>query len=782
MLQIALIVLVTFITLPALCQKITISGVIQDVENGEALIGATIYDLVNRQGTVTNNYGFFSYTLEKRNVDLVFSFVGYQPFLLKKELIQDTTIYIKLNPLHELQEVIIEGHKTDPNYDNTQMGSVHVPLRQIKSMPPLMGEVDVLKVIQLLPGVQSGTEGASGIYVRGGGPDQNLILYDGVPVYNVTHLFGFFSVFNADAINHVELIKGGFPARYGGRLSSVIDIKMKEGNMKKIQAEGAIGLIASKLTLEGPITRDKTSFLVSGRRTYLDFLTKPFIRNATHGNNMGYYFYDLNGKINHIINEKNRLYFSFYNGDDVGYSNSDRSQSINQEQIRNRSAFGINWGNTISAIRWNHIFTNKLFANFTGTYTRYNFRIFSEQERFGTNDGEEFNEFYSSDYRSGILDYGLKMDFDYIPNSNQFIKFGANYIFHEFSPGVFESISKDDSIGNLGGNQTYAREYALYAENDHRVNSMLKINIGLHLSGFLVEDQHYYYLQPRLSSRYRINETSSIKASLVTMAQYIHLLTNAGLGLPTDLWVPATAAIGPQRSWQGSVGYYNTSRKSGVEWNIEAYYKEMDGLIEYEDGASFVSVEKNWEEKVEIGKGRSFGVEMFVQRKVGKTTGWVGYTLSKTERLFENINFNQWFPFRYDRTHDVSLTLSHHLSDKIHLSGTWVYGTGNAISFPTTVYKSITNPEAGITGGIVEHYESRNNFRMRDYHRLDLGVSFIKEKKWGTRSWNISIYNVYNRMNPFFVDIGFNSQTGSKALEQYSLFPFLPSVSYGFKF
>ncbi|WP_143959455.1 TonB-dependent receptor [Litoribacter populi] len=762
-------------------QNITISGTVKSSENGEVLIGATVQDNISRRGTVTNQFGYYSFSKDTSITSLSFSYVGFQPEKVEFNILKDTVLHIQLEPLNELDEVIVESSRSEPIHESAQMGNINVPIRQIKSMPALMGEVDVLKVLQLLPGVQSGVEGASGLYVRGGSPDQNLILLDGVPVYNVSHLFGFFSLFNADALNNVELVKGGFPARYGGRLSSVIDINMKEGNMKEFHGEGGIGLVASRLTLEGPIIKDRTSFLISGRRTYIDYLAKPLISNYSDGDNLGYYFYDVNAKLNHIVNDKNRIFFSLYAGDDVGYSKSDRSHVINGETFTDKSEFGLSWGNLISALRWNHVFSNKLFGNFTASYTKYNFRLFNENDHSRVGGEEDFEDYYLADYRSGIRDYALKADFDYIPNSNNYIRFGLSNIFHQFSPGVFAGISKTDTLQNLGANQMDSQEYAAYIENDIAVTNTLKFNVGLHYSGFLVDNQHYNYLQPRLSGRYMLDEKSSIKFSFVTMAQYVHLLTNAGLGLPTDLWVPVTSNIGPQRSWQGSLGYFK-SLTHGLEWSVEGYYKDMNGLIEYQDGASFLHINKNWEDLVEVGRGRSYGLEMFVQKKLGKTTGWLGYTLSKTERKFENINFNRWFPFRYDRTHDVSLTVSHKLSSKIHLSGTWVYGTGNAISFPSTIYQSTNNPEVGIAPGHVEHYESRNNFRVRDYHRLDLGVSFVKDTRWGVRTWNVSVYNAYNRMNPFFVDIGFNQQAGTKMMEQYSLFPILPSVMYGFKF
>ncbi|WP_143960789.1 TonB-dependent receptor [Litoribacter populi] len=774
--------LLTLFATASFAQKITLNGTVKDKETGENLIGVNVFDKNTQRGAVSNNYGFYSYTSQGGEVEILFSYVGYKPYILKQNLTEDITLNVELTPA-SLSEFVVEGSREELIQENTQMGSINVPLRQIKDMPALFGEVDVLKVLQLLPGVQSGTEGASGMYVRGGGPDQNLILLDGTPVYNATHLFGFFSVFNADALNNVELIKGGFPARFGGRLSSVIDISMKEGNMKEFHGEGSIGLIASKLTLEGPIVKDKTSFLVSARRTYIDLLARPFIRRETGGQeSAGYYFYDLNAKVNHIFDDKNRLYLSVYGGEDVGYTRSDYSANNNNERIKSKSETGLGWGNLITALRWNHIFNNKLFANFSGTYTKYHFRIFDEYDYSRVGNGLNEDRFYQADYRSGIRDYALKADFDYIPNTNHYVRFGANHIFHRFTPGVFTATERAEWFDMESGDIYDSQEYALYVEDDIQLGRKFKLNAGLHYSGFLVDGEHYNSLQPRISSRYLVNESSSVKASFATMTQFIHLLSNAGLGLPTDLWVPATSNIGPQQSWQTSLGYYK-SLPGGFEYSVEGYYKEMEGLIEYKDGASFLNMGENWEDKVEVGRGRSYGVEMLLQKKIGKTTGWLGYTLPKTERQFENLNRNQWFPFRYDRRHDLSLTISHHITPKIHLSGTWVYGTGNAISIPTEIYQSYENHQFyGHMMGQVEHYDARNNFRMRDYHRLDLGVNFIKQKRWGERVWNISVYNAYNRMNPFYMDITRNRQTQQKVLAQYSLFPVLPSFSYGFKF
>lgn len=781
-------VLLCMVVLSVSAQKLTVSGTVKDAETGETLIGVNIFDKKNQKGATTNNYGFFSYTTMESEIELIFSYVGYDPKAINFNLGIDTLFTVELMPSGLLNEVVIEGERSDPIQESTQMGAINVPLREIKNLPALMGEVDIFKVIQLLPGVQSGAEGASGLYVRGGSPDQNLILLDGVPVYNASHLFGFFSVFNDGAINNVELIKGGFPARYGGRLSSVIDISMKEGNMKEFKGEGSVGLIASKITIEGPIKKDKTSFLLSGRRTYLDMIARPIIKKSSEGReNVGYYFYDLNAKLNHIFDKKNRLYLSYYGGQDVAYSRFKNTWDQPEGVNTSNEEAGLGWGNNIAAVRWNHVFNQRLFANITGTFTQYKFRVFSDYEStFVSNAGNapEIDR-YSSDYFSGIRDVALKADFDFIPNPQHYIRWGGSWINHRFTPGVFASTDNDRPEIQEGGTPSDSQEISLYMEDDFSVGDRFKFNAGVHFSGFLANTKTYTSLQPRFSARYLLDPESSIKISYVQMAQFVHLLTNAGLGLPTDLWVPSTDRIGPQESWQVSAGYFKKIGY-GLELSVEGYYKDMQGVIEYEDGASFLNTTQDWQDKVTSGEGRSYGLEVLLQKKTGKTTGWIGYTLSKTERRFDDINFGKWFPFRYDRRHDISVTAVHKLSEKIDISGTWVFGTGNFITVPTQRYQhstTVINDSNVRYGGLyVDYFESRNNFQMKSYHRMDLGINFHKEKKWGMRTWNISVYNVYSRLNPFYMDISYNYDLQRNQLRQFSLFPIVPSVSYRFTF
>lgn len=768
-------------------QKYTINGYVSDSETGELLIGANIFDPIRLVGTSTNVYGFFSLTLPADTFSLVFSYVGYSSQIIKVDLKRNKQIKISLKPSIVLEEVEISATQSERIEESTKMSTIKLPVEQIKELPALLGEVDVLKTIQLLPGVQSGTEGASGIYVRGGGPDQNLILLDGTPVYNASHLFGFFSVFNADAIKNVELIKGGFPARYGGRLSSVLDIRMKDGNMKKFHAEGSLGIIASKLTVEGPIIKDKTSFIVSARRTYMDIIAQPMIRliNGDEYTTQGYYFYDLNAKVNHKFNDKNRLYLSLYMGDDKFYSNTKPYQYLYDGVIYKEQAnSGLKWGNLTSALRWNHQFNEKLFGNVTMTYSKYNFQVNNYKESIVINDTGTLSNIYSIDYLSGINDITGKIDFDFLPNPDHYIKFGFSNIYHTFHPGATTYKIQNSGTTNIdsfeGAKEIYANEIALYIEDDYKISSHLKANIGLHYSGFLLKKKYYHSLQPRLAMRYLFDGGWSAKASFASMQQYVHLLTNSTIGLPTDLWVPSTENVKPQKSYQTAVGIAKTIKKK-IQFTVEGYYKKMDDLIEYKDGATFLSSETDWEKKIETGKGWSYGVEVFLQKKYGNTKGWIGYTWSKTDRQFENINFGEIFPYKYDRRHDISIALMQKIDELWDFSATWVYGTGNAVTLPTVRYLPFQQNNKYWWMDEIESFDEKNSFRMASYHRLDISFRRTVKKKWGKSIWTLGVYNAYNRKNPFYYYFGYDSR-GNKALRRVSLFPFLPSVSYSFKF
>jgi hypothetical protein len=769
-------ILLLIITTQVVAQNHTISGYVEDASSGERMVGVNVVAKELSLGTTTNTFGFYSITLPESNFNFEMSFIGYKVSSQEINLTESLRINIALeSEAVELSEITLIGEESI--IQRTQSSVIEVPVQQIKSMPALLGEVDVLKAIQLLPGVQSGSEGTSGFYVRGGGPDQNLILLDGVPVYNASHLFGFFSVFNADAIKNVRLTKGGFPARFGGRLSSVLEIDMKEGNIKEFSGETSIGLIASKMTLQGPIVKDKASFIVSARRTYLDVLTQPFIMAAGDGTRGGYYFYDLNAKVNYTISDKNRLYLSTYTGDDRFYA-SYKDGLLSGDKMK----FGLGWGNLTSSLRWNHLFSDKLFSNTTLTFSQYKFNITASEEY--TYDG--FKDKYEFDYYSGIRDWGFKMDFDYLPNPNHYIKFGASNTYHTFMPGqldLFISEPQYDEYVDTSfvfSDRLYSHDAFVYIEDDIKVNDRFKANIGVHASLFSVKGKIYPSVQPRLSARYLINENWSAKMSYAEMQQNVHLLTNSNAGLPTDIWVPSTDKVKPQSSKQ-IAGALSRIIKDGVyELSVEGYYKTMDNLISYQEGSSFMSF-KDWQETVETGgQGESYGLEVFLQKIKGKTSGWIGYTLSWANRRFDNINFGEWYSYKYDRRHDISVVVSHKFSETFDMGVTWVYGTGNAITFPLANYTP--NQELGYYGNEIEYYGERNSTRMNAYHRLDLGANFHKKKKNGIRTTSIGLYNAYSRKNPFFVYLDNDWDTGQKQAKQISLFPIIPSITYNFKF
>jgi outer membrane receptor for ferrienterochelin and colicin len=808
--QIFLSISLAFLTIVGYGQKFTISGYISDKESGERLINANIYESKTLQGATANSYGFYSLSLPAGKVSLATSFIGYTQQAISFDLKKDTTINFNLSlSAGELEEVTVVG--TRNKVSEVQMSVVDVPIQKLQSIPVILGEADVLKVMQLLPGVKGGTEGTSGIYVRGGGPDQNLFLLDGVPVYNASHLLGFFSVFNPDAIKSVKLYKGGFPAHYGGRLSSVVDIAMKDGNMKRMEGNFSIGLISSKLSLEGPIVKDKTSFIISARRTYLDVLAQPIIamynKNDDESVKAGAYFHDLNLKVNHIFSDRSRLYFSGYYGKDRGYGGNEYTTKYEYDNIKvnqySKDMFGLGWGNTIASLRWNYLINKKLFSNTTLTYSKYIFDVTLENEEKDYINDTKFQNLFK--YYSGIEDLSAKVDFDYFPLPGHEVKFGAQYTNHLFSPGVtelkFENKEEDMSSkldSTFGNRKIYANELAFYLEDDMVLSPQLRLNAGVHLSVFNVENVTYVRPQPRLSLRFKATEDWSLKASYSRMAQHVHLLTTSGISMPSDLWLPVTKEFEPPISDQVAIGTAINLPKD-LTLTFEAFYKTMKNLIEYKEGASFSGSATNWESKVEKGKGWSYGTELMIEKTIGKTTGWIAYTLSWTERQFENLNFGKAFPAKYDSRHDISIALTHTFSKKFDIGATWVYNTGNAVTLGTREYLTAQIPSANPLNSYrysITEYSGRNNFRMPAYNRMDIGVNFHKQKKHGIRTWNISVYNAYNRKNPFIVmwdskrvvtegqtETGVYQTVKTKTiLNQYSLFPIIPSVSYSYKF
>jgi len=772
----------------------TISGYITDASNGESIVGANVYSKELNLGVISNTYGFYSLTIPEGEHEVSFSFIGYESQLKKFSLSSNITYNVEFGLSSvNIQEVVVTGEANI--VEETQTSMIEVPVKQIQSIPALLGEVDVLKAIQLLPGVQS-SEGTSGFYVRGGGPDQNLILLDGVPVYNASHIGGLFSVFNADAIKTVRLTKGGFPARFGGRLSSVLQIDMKEGNMKEFSGDATIGLISSKLTLEGPIIKDKASFIIAGRRTYADLVVRPFMPSDTR---LKLYFYDLNAKINYKISNKDRVYLSAYLGNDVFGVDYDASRGIDfnpneQEALE----FGIGYGNITSMLRWNHLFSDKLFSNTTLTYSRYSFGTnFGLKATDNTNIGREDYDI-NFGYVSGIEDLGARIDFDYTPSPAHDIKFGSSYTHHHFFPGevdlnftidypALDTLNTDinfDTTINFSGNSNVHEMY-LYIEDNIKITNRLKANIGLHIGYYSLTDDinDNISLQPRVSARYLLSENLSFKASYAKMKQNIHLLSNSSVGFPSDIWVPAIDSVPSQTSDQVAMSLSKLLYNGTYELSLEGYYKIMNELITYKAGYSNLNSSEAWQNSVETGgEGRSYGLELFLQKKKGKTTGWIGYTLSWSERRFDNINFGEWYPYKYDRRHDASIVLAHKFNDRFDVGVTWVYGTGNAITFPQGVYLGV--PESGWEGlayvDLVESYGSRNSTRLPAYHRLDIGVNMRKKFRKAESVLSFGAFNFYNRKNPFFAYLAI--ENNERVAKQVSLFPLIPSISYRINF
>lgn len=785
--------------IPTFAQKRTISGYVMDAASKETLIGATIVDINSGKGCATNNYGFYTLTLDQGQVDLQVSYVGYTQQNKSIDLNENLNLNFMLETNTTLDEVVVESTRATVSARSPQMSVVELPVQQIKSIPTLFGEADVLKAIQLLPGVQNGSEGSAGMYVRGGGPDENLLLLDGVPVYNVNHMMGFFSVFNPDALKNVTLYKGSFPAHFGGRLSSVVDIRMKEGDMQQYHGNVSVGLISSKLNLEGPIVKDKLSFNLSFRRTYSDLLMKPVLGimkryvDGADKLNVGYYFYDFNGKLNWKISDKDRLYLSFYTGDDAIFFGV-KYKDYNYEDVNYSDYMGLNWkwGNKVGSLRWNHVMSQQLFMDASVNYTQY-------RHNLGMDVREEYNYLqdnlvekseYEMAYKSGINDLTAKVDFDYTPLPNHEIRFGGNYTYHMFRPEIQSTklvITNTTDIDTItGASNVYSHETALYAEDNMTLGDIFRVNAGVHYSTFTVEGKTYQSVQPRLSTSVMLASNLSLKAGYAYMTQYVHLLSNSSLSMPTDLWVPVTKKIVPMNAHQVSLGaFYELPKLFDI--SVEGYYKSMDNLLEYKDGASFFGSSETWENKVCLGKGWAYGVEFLVQRSFGKTTGWVGYTWAHAKRQFDRegmeINDGKVFPAKYDRRHDISITVQHKFSEKFDLSGTWVFSSGNCGTLGVQIYDGLPND-----WGTLAHINAleRNNYRMGNYHRLDLSMNFHKQKKHGIRTWNLSVYNAYNHYNPFIVytDIRWDeaSQQEEKKLMQASIFPIIPSASYSYKF
>ena len=791
-------------------QNITVSGHLYEKGSLESLPGGLIYDPVSQKSTTTNAYGFYTLTLPYRDgLFLVFSSFGFINDTLWVKTSENIEYDARLSKITMLETVNISAEKS--NTEQVKMSSITLSTKEIKNMPMLFGEKDVFKTLLLLPGVQSASEGTSGIYVRGGGPDQNLIIIDEATIYNASHLLGFFSIFNGDAIKSVELVKGGFPARYGGRLSSVIDINMKDGNKESYHCEGGIGLISSNVMVEGPIIKNKASFMLSGRTTYLDLIMVPVMKRVTEGTAAGYYFFDLNGKFNFDLGKKDKLYFSAYFGRDKFHlSQKEKYENSNEYD---KYKMGLFWQNATATIRWNHLYSNKVFSNMSFIFSDYTMNTYMGYKYFyGTN--SPYNETFNSDFKSGIRDYTLKYDVTYRPNATHHLLAGAAVTYHESRPNAI--MMKADTLTMRNVEKAQGLEYALYVEDEINIRNRFRINPGVRLVAFSVPHKTWFSPEPRLSMSYNILSNLALKASYAMMSQSMLLLSTSTIGLPTDLWVPVTDSIRPQRSQQVALGIHYDLKKPRLSFSVEGYYKKMDHILAYKEGTSYftnmlqnimdeevpTNFQNKWTDNVTTGQGWSYGVEFLVRKEAGNFTGWIGYTLSWTKQQFEDLNFGEPFFARYDRRHDVSIVLMYSPAKWVNLSMSWVFATGNAITLPTSLYPSeelnaylenLLPPEEGeyyYYASYIENYGKKNDFRMKPFHHLDIGVQFIKPHKRnnGQSIFEISIYNIYNHHNPFFY---FTTQeyreteTGGEIInkiQQISIFPIIPTLSYHFKF
>lgn len=755
-------------------QRFTISGNLKDAHNGEDLIGATVGVQGGTTGIATNTYGFYSLSLPAGQYTLVYSYVGYTNNIRQINLDKNLTLNLELSPNNAtLQEVVITGKKEDANIRQNKMSTEVLPMETIKTLPAFMGEVDVLKTIQMLPGVVSGGEGTSGFYVRGGSIDQNLVQLDEAPVYNASHLLGFFSVFNADAIKDVEIYKGGIPAEYGGRLASLVDIRMKEGNSKKFGAAGGIGTIASRLTLEGPIVKDKSSFIISGRRTYADMFLKLSTDENISKNKL--YFYDLNTKLNYKLGDKDRLFISGYFGQDV---------------FQFKEMMRMDWGNATATARWNHLFTDKLFSNFTAIYSNFNYEI-------GTPGGKT-----AFSWKSNIEDLSLKADFSYFPNNRHTVKFGLSAIYHTFKPGIVKPQSTESVVKELILDKKYALENALYLSNEQEMSPRFSLTYGLRYSFFQnmggrvqnydasgqptnVEEYgrtHIYKtqggLEPRLAARFVLNESSSVKASYNRTMQYLHLASNATSASPFDIYVPSGKNIKPQSANQVALGYFRNFRRNTLEASAEVYYKDMQNQIDFRDNAELL-LNNNIEGEILTGSGKAYGLELMVKKQTGRLTGWASYTLSHTERSIQGINNGDAYRVRQDKPHNLAVVMSYRLSERMTLGASQIYSSGNVVTMPSGAFRN--------GNIIVPIYTERNGYRLRDYHRLDLSLTLDAKKREGQQyesSWNFSIFNAYGRKNVFSVQLDQTEDTPSRiASKEISIIgSAIPAVTYNFKF
>ncbi|WP_083470410.1 TonB-dependent receptor [Rufibacter tibetensis] len=743
-----------------------LGGTLRSAATGEVLIGASVSVAGTINGVETNTNGVYTLRLAPGTYQIQFTYIGFQTLTQEVVLTRTTRLNVELQEVtNKLNEVVVESERNSfqERLSTPQMSMETLSSREAKLLPALFGEVDIIKTLQLKPGIQSGGEGSSGLFVRGGSNDQNLVLLDDALVYNPSHLFGFFSVFNPDAVRGVELYKGGFPAQFGGRLSSVLDVKLREGNRKENDVSGGIGLIASRLTVEGPIQKDKSSFLISGRRTYVDVFTRMINKAKENDPDWSpipdYYFHDFNAKATFELGANDRLFLNGYFGRDFF--------TFNDENFN----FNFNWGNKVGSARWVHQFSPRFFVNTTFSVSNYEYEIKNELD------------IYSFNLTSNITDLTLKSDFEYISSEKHHLRFGGAVTNHRFVVGRLEANSQDGSVNVAAGNTYRGQEYGVYVSDDWSFNPVFTLSYGLRLSGFLNNGKNFLGIEPRAAASYRLSETLTLKANYTRMFQYVHLISNSGASLPTDIWYPSSPGVKPQRSDQFTLGLTKLYKDKYL-FSTEAYYKKMNRQLDLRDGAQIFG-NTELEDEFVFGTGDSYGQEFYVEKKEGKTTGWIGYTLSWTNRTFPDINEGRTFPTRFDRRHDLSIVGIQEVSRRISATATFVYGTGNAYSLP--VQRFIFQDVPGEDYTVIPVYPDRNSFRLAAYHRLDLGLVYKLRPKRGSADLTFSVYNAYNRRNPYFVyfetlkNEESNQITGFVA-KQVSLFPVIPSITYNFKF
>lgn len=770
--KLAILCLLQMAVMFSYAQNFVVSGTIEERQNGETLTGATV-TVKEMPGisAVSNEYGFYSISLPKGKYTLLVNSIGFSSTTTVVDLNKDTRLNVKLVISSvTMNEVVVTAKDGNKNVRSASMGTVKFTPRSIETIPVIFGEKDIIKTLQLTPGVKSAGEGNTGFYVRGGGADQNLVLLDEANVYNASHLLGFFSVFNSDAVKDVTLYKSGIPAEYGGRASSVLDVKMRDGNNQQFGVSGGLGLISSRLTLEAPIVKDKGSFILSGRRSYADVFLK--LSNNENTKNSTLYFYDMNLKANYKISKKDKLYLSGYFG---------------RDNFTFSKQFGFDWGNGTATARLNHLYSNKLFSNTSFIYSNYNYR-------FNIGEGAE-----ALGIRSAIRDLSLKQDFTHYVSNSSTLKYGIQLTYHTFLPG--ELIASDSSSFNSSTLKSkYALEGGIYLQNDQKISEKISLMYGLRYSMFNYMGkgtaytydaegnktserdyksgesiQYYGGLEPRISARYQLNNESSVKLSFNRNYQYLHLLTNASTSSPTDLWVPSSNNIKPQIANQLAVGYFRNFRNNMFEFSFETYYKRLQNQVDYRNGAELI-LNNEVESGLVYGKGKAYGAEFYLKKTRGDLGGWIGYTLSRTMRQVVGINNGNYYPARQDRIHDISVVAIYRLNKKVTLSANWVFNTGDAATFPSGSYE--------VNGLLVPYYTERNGYRFPNYHRMDVGLTWYrKKKKRFESSWNFSIYNVYNRENAYTITFRQNEDDPTKTeAVQTTLFRIVPSITYNFKF